>query len=102
MPTDAPAQVFDARLLQAQADAQLRGCDMLDTSECLFPFPSDHFLVPAAADSPQGVNNHGTGKRVNLNLLAMPRNFEIRETSLDEWIRCDEAVVDGLAEDRFQ
>ena len=35
----------DLELAAAAADAVLRGCDILDTSSCLYPFPSDHYTV---------------------------------------------------------
>ena len=79
----------DARLLQASADAQLRGCDMLDPAECLFPFPSDWFTVKAGDGSPQSVASGGTGKRINFSLLAMPRNVEGKPIDPTEWNRQD-------------
>ncbi|MBV8957779.1 MAG: hypothetical protein JO054_03495 [Actinobacteria bacterium] len=45
----------------------LAGCDGRDRTECLFPFPNDRFTV---AD-----RGTATGRRVNLPLLAMPRNI---------------------------
>ena len=48
-------------------------CDFLDESLCLLPFPNDHFTAEAAdpaADRAAGYS----GRRVNLNLLSMPRN----------------------------
>ncbi|MDQ3933806.1 MAG: hypothetical protein M3340_04155, partial [Actinomycetota bacterium] len=41
-------------------------CDWLDEADCLFPFPNDHFT---SADS-----STDTKKRLNLNVLSMPRN----------------------------
>jgi len=41
-------------------------CDFLDTSECMFPFPSDYLTVP---DS-----NTDTGRRVHFATATMPRN----------------------------
>ena len=43
------------------------GCDSIDTSACLLPFPDD--LYTKADPSTR------TGRRVDLNLLAMPRNI---------------------------
>ena len=37
-----------------------RGCDVLDTSACLLPFPSDHFTVAAPAGSPQSKDRGGS------------------------------------------
>ena len=42
------------------------GCDPLDPSMCLFPFPNDFFTVADATTD--------TGLRVNFSPLAMPRN----------------------------
>ena len=44
-----------------------QGCDPLDPAVCLQPWPNDLFTV---ADS-----TTDTGKRLNLNLLGMPRNI---------------------------
>jgi hypothetical protein len=41
-------------------------CDWLDEADCMFPFPNDHFTV---ADS-----STDTKRRINFNLLSMPRN----------------------------
>jgi hypothetical protein len=46
--------------------ANVDRCDPLDTSDCLHPFPNDHFT---AADS-----STPTGRRVNFNVLSMPSN----------------------------
>lgn len=76
-------------LLQAALDAQLRGCDLLDPANCLYPFPNDHFTVPAPAGSPQSVGKGGTGKRIGFNLLAMPRNTAGKPIDPSEWNRND-------------
>ncbi|MDZ4298416.1 MAG: Calx-beta domain-containing protein [Moraxellaceae bacterium] len=41
------------------------GCDFLDPAHCLLPFPNNHFTKTADTD---------TGRQLQLNLLAMPRN----------------------------
>ena len=41
-------------------------CDFLDPSVCLYPFPNDYFTVADPTTD--------TGRRLNLQLLAMPRN----------------------------
>jgi cephalosporin-C deacetylase-like acetyl esterase len=79
----------DQALLPAAADALLRGCDLLDTAHCLFPFPNDHFTVAAAAGSPQSAEKGGTGRRINLNILAMPRNTAGKPIDPTEWNRND-------------
>ena len=68
------------------ADAAARGCDMLDPSNCLLPFPSDHFTVVAPAGSPQAA---GSGRRVNLHPLATPRNTFGKPIDPTEWNRND-------------
>lgn len=75
--TDLPTQA---------ADAALRGCDLLDPAHCLYPFPSDHFTTAAPAD---GTYNLHTGRRVNLNPLAMPRNLLGKPVDPTEWNRND-------------
>jgi hypothetical protein len=80
---------LDPSVVTAIVDAQLRGCDLLDPAHCLYPFPSDQFTVPAAAGSPQSVAKGGTGKRVNFNLAAMPRNTAGKPIDPTEWNRND-------------
>src|ERR1043165_425002 len=65
-PPDPPAS--DSDLLQAALDAQLSGCDIIDTSNCLLPFPNDHFTVPATAGSVQSIERGGTGRRVSMRI----------------------------------
>ena len=57
------------------------GCDPLDPAVCLQPWPNDHFTV---ADS-----STATGRRLNLQLLAMPRNVAGIPVRPDEWNRND-------------
>ena len=45
---------------------QAQRCDPIDPSVCMFPFPNDHFT---AADP-----TSDTGRRINFNILSMPRN----------------------------
>ncbi len=89
MPPGGGAPSNDSVLLHAAADALARGCDMLDTAHCLLPFPSDHFTVAASPDSPQSVNKDGTGRRINFNALAMPRNVAGKPIDPTEWNRND-------------
>lgn len=81
--------VSDTDLFQPALEALIRGCDILDPSHCLFPFPSDHFTVPAAAGSPQSELNGGTGKRINFNIAGMPRNVAGKPIDPTEWNRND-------------
>jgi hypothetical protein len=48
--------------------ANVDRCDPLDTSDCLYPFPNDHFTV-ADPTTP-------TGRRINFNVQSMPANRE--------------------------
>ena len=80
---------IDSQLLSAAADALLRGCDLLDPAHCLYPFPSDHFTVAAAAGSPQSLEQGGSGRRVAFNPLAMPRNVFGKGIDPTEWNRQD-------------
>ena len=83
------ATAADSDLLPGALDALLRGCDLLDTAHCLFPFPNDHFTVAAAEGSIQSPARGGTGRRVNLNALAMPVNVLGRPVDPAEWNRND-------------
>ena len=48
--------------------ADPRGCDQIDPVQCMLPYPNDWFTKPDATSQ--------TGRRLNLNVLAMPRNVE--------------------------
>jgi hypothetical protein len=65
----------------AIVQTQLRGCDFLEESYCMFPWPNDFFTV--ADDSTD------TGRRVNLNVLGMPKNLAGLPLRPDEWNRND-------------
>jgi hypothetical protein len=68
--------------VEAPADVQVTGtCDDLDPAHCLLPFPNDLFTV--------GDPSTATGKRVRLDLLAMPRNVAGVPVRPDEWNRND-------------
>lgn len=56
-------------------------CDQLDTSMCMFPFPSDFWTV---AD-----DTTPTGRRVDISLLATPRNVALVPMDPTEWNRQD-------------
>src|SRR4051794_840032 len=53
--------------LPAPAAASAAGCDPLDSSACLYPWPNDYFTK---ADS-----STATGKRLDLSLTQMPTNL---------------------------
>ena len=56
-------------------------CDFLDPAVCLYPWPNDHFT---RADP-----STATGRRLNLNLLSMPRNVEGKPIDPTEFNRND-------------
>src|SRR2546427_6190707 len=58
-----------------------QGCDPIDPAQCMLPYPNDWFT---AADS----TSH-TGRRIDLNQLAMPRNIEGKPIETQEWNRSD-------------
>lgn len=76
----------DTDLIGDAVSAVVAGCDVLDSAHCLLPFPSDHFTVSAAQGSPQAA---GTGRRVNFNVLGMPRNIAGKPIDPSEWNRND-------------
>ena len=57
------------------------GCDPLDAAQCLLPYPNDWFTRhdPTSA----------TGRRLDLNVLAMPHNVEGKPIEPFEWNRSD-------------
>jgi hypothetical protein len=57
------------------------GCDPLDSAQCLLPYPNDWFTRhdPTSA----------TGRRLDLNALAMPHNAEGKPIEPLEWNRSD-------------
>ena len=59
-------------------------CDDFDPSVCLQPFPNDYFTVP---DSDHSTSD--TGRRINFNVLAMPRNAAGKPIDPTEWNRND-------------
>lgn len=76
----------DGALAGDAFQAAAAGCDMLDPAHCLFPFPSNHFIV----DAPDGsIQAAGTGQRVNFNILGMPRNTAGKPIDPSEWNRND-------------
>ena len=58
-----------------------QGCDPLDPAVCLQPWPNDRFTVPDPGTD--------TGRRLDLNLLAMPRNIAGNPIRPGEWNRND-------------
>src|SRR3954469_22307612 len=58
-----------------------QGCDALDPAQCMLPYPNDWFTKPDASST--------TGRRLDLNILAMPRNAEGKPIETQEWNRSD-------------
>ncbi len=71
-------------VIAAAADALTRGCDAIDPANCLYPFPSDHFTRPEP-----GSATFKTGKRINFELQATPRNAAGKPIDPTEWNRND-------------
>src|SRR3954468_14720835 len=61
--------------------ANLQACDPIDPSQCMLPYPNDWFTRPDATSA--------TGRRLDLNALAMPRNIEGKPIEPQEWNRSD-------------
>jgi hypothetical protein len=57
------------------------GCDPLDPAVCLQPWPNDFFTTADGSTD--------TGRRLNLNPLAMPRNIAGNPIRPEEWNRSD-------------
>ncbi len=76
-----------ADLLPLELESQLRGCDPVDGTHCLHPFPNNHFTSAAPGGSPQA--EQGTGLRVDLPLAGMPRNIAGKPIDPTEWNRND-------------
>ncbi|HEY1076522.1 MAG TPA: hypothetical protein VGE51_07520 [Fontimonas sp.] len=74
-------ETLDSDLQPAMLQTNLRGCEFLDTQYCLFPWPNDYFTRPDNATD--------TGKRINLNVLGMPKNLAGLPLRPDEWNRND-------------
>src|SRR3954469_12761167 len=75
----APAMLV--AVLATAAPAAAQGCDPFDPAVCLQPWPNDHF-TRADASTP-------TGKRLNLQITAMPRNAAGVPIRPDEYNRND-------------
>ncbi|TXI82544.1 MAG: hypothetical protein E6Q40_12255 [Cupriavidus sp.] len=52
-------------------------CDFFDNHYCLFPWPNDYFTTTDSSTD--------TGRRVNLNILSMPRNIAGKPIDPTEW-----------------
>ncbi|HEX4918850.1 MAG TPA: hypothetical protein VFV43_13190, partial [Limnobacter sp.] len=78
-PTDAVVRSEPAGTGAAPAGAER--CDPIDPSYCLFPFPNNYFTT---ADT-----HTDTKMRVNLNVLAMPKNVAGKAIDPTDWNRND-------------
>src|SRR5256885_11145363 len=58
-----------------------RACDPIDPAQCMLPFPNDWFTKPDPTSA--------TGRRVDLNVLGMPRNVEGKPIQPGPWNRSD-------------
>src|SRR5690348_16511263 len=58
-----------------------QACDPLDPAQCMLPYPNDWFTKPDASSA--------TGRRLDLNVLAMPRNAAGKPIEPQEWNRSD-------------
>src|SRR3954463_1941712 len=61
--------------------ANPQACDPIDPAQCMLPYPNDWFTKPDASSA--------TGRRLDLNALAMPRNIEGKPIEPQEWNRSD-------------
>jgi hypothetical protein len=57
--------------------ANLRGCDPIDPAQCMLPYPNDWFTRPDRKSA--------TGRRLDLNVLAMPRNIAGKPIDPSAW-----------------
>lgn len=75
--------------LALELGATLRGCDPLDASNCMYPFPSNHYTRAVAPHQIGGTDREGTGRRIAFNPLGMPRNVAGKPIDPTEWNRND-------------
>lgn len=57
------------------------GCDPIDPSQCMLPYPNDWFTRPDSTSA--------TGRRLDLTLLGMPRNAANKPINPAQWNRSD-------------
>ena len=58
-----------------------QACDPIDPAQCMLPYPNDWLTKPDATSA--------TGRRLDLNVLAMPRNAAGKPIEPQEWNRSD-------------
>ena len=76
----APAAARHVPPEQTGRDA-VSGCDPLDPSVCMLPFPNDYFTRPDPTTP--------TGRRVDFDVLGMPRNVAGKPIVPTDWNRAD-------------
>ena len=81
LPPLADADPATQRELDAVTSVSGPPCDLLDTTRCLLPFPSNYFTTPDGSSD--------TGIRVNFDVEAMPRNVTGVAIEPSEWNRND-------------
>jgi hypothetical protein len=79
--TLAPLDPADRPAIESALQSAPRGCDALDTRQCLLPFPDDHFTVADPTTA--------TGRRVTLLAAGMPVNAKGTPIDPTEWNRND-------------
>ena len=58
-----------------------QACDPIDPAQCMLPYPNDWLTKPDSTSA--------TGRRLDLNVLAMPRNVAGKPIEPQEWNRSD-------------
>ena len=58
-----------------------QACDPIDPAQCMLPYPNDWFTKPDPTSA--------TGRRLDLNILGMPRNASGKPIEPTEWNRSD-------------
>lgn len=74
-------ETLDGDLRASVLQTQIRGCDFLEPSYCMFPWPNDFYTKADASTD--------TGRRIDLNLLGMPKNIAGLPLRPGEWNRND-------------
>ncbi|MEO6699140.1 MAG: Calx-beta domain-containing protein [Paraperlucidibaca sp.] len=75
------ATAAELTLLPEILKAQAAGCDFIDPAACLLPFPNNHFTKVVASNE--------TGRQLNINPLAPPRNIAGRPIDVSDQNRGD-------------
>src|SRR3954453_8213804 len=81
MPASASAKPRAHKPPEQTGRSAVDGCDALDPSVCMLPFPNDYF-TKADPTTP-------TGRRLDFDLLGMPRNKPAKPIDPTDWNRSD-------------